>query len=300
MTPTPRSLPPQLSRRAFVAGAGALGALVVAGCGSTSSSGATSTTASADSLNLALRFSPNDYALAGVPQRLVTSVVTNRNEPPDDLPTSLDFQLTRDGEPVGDPVTTASHADGVPIAYFPVRTTIPEPGTYALTTTVAGSVLSAPMIVSSAADNPLVQPGQALPVVATPTLDDARGVDPICTRKPEICPFHAVDLSTALAAGSPTVLLVSTPQFCQIGVCGPVLNLLMEQRDRYPGLTFVHAEVFAGSEGPDGPTAPAVGAMGLTFEPSLFLVGADGVVRDRLDIVFDRAEITAGLDSITA
>lgn len=298
MTPTPRPLPPLLSRRTFVAGAGALGALVVAGCGSTSSSGATSTTAAPDALNLALRFSPNDYALAGVPLRLVTSVVTNRNEPPDDLPTSLDFQLTRDGQPVGDPVTTASHSDGVPIAYFPVRTTVPEPGTYALTTTVAGAVLSAPMIVSAAADSPLVQPGQALPVVATPIVGDPRGVDPICTRKPEICPFHDVDLTTALAAGSPTVLLVSTPQFCQIGVCGPVLNLLMEQQDRYPAITFVHAEVFAGPEGPDGPTAPAVDAMGLTFEPSLILVGADGVVRDRLDIVFDRAEITAGLDSI--
>ena len=297
MTPTPRPLPPLLSRRAFVAGAGALGALVVAGCGSTSTGGVP-TTVAPDALNLALRFSPNDYALAGVPLRLVTSVVTNRNEPPADLPDSLEFQLTRDGQPVGDPVTAASHADGVPIAYFPVRTTIPEPGTYALTTTVAGSVLSSPMIVSAAADSTLVQPGQPLPVVATPTIADARGVDPICTRKPEICPFHDIDLTTALAAGSPTVLLVSTPQFCQIGVCGPVLNLLMEQRDRYPGVAFVHAEVFAGPEGPDGPTAATVDAMGLTFEPSLFLVGADGVVRDRLDIVFDRTEISTGLDSI--
>lgn len=300
MTPTPRSPLPQLTRRTFVVGAGTLGALVVAGCGSTSSGGATSTTVSPDTLNLALRFDPNSYALAGVPQRLVTSVVTNRNEPPDDLPGSLEFQLTRDGQPVGDPITTEAHADGVPIAYFPVRTTIAEPGTYSLTTTVAGTTLSTPMIVSPAAGSTLVQPGQALPVVATPTLGDPRGVEPICTRKPEICPFHAVDLTTALAAGSATALLVSTPQFCQIGVCGPVLNLLMEYRDRYPSITFVHAEVFAGLEGPDGPTSPTVAAMGLEFEPSLFLVGADGVVNDRLDIVFDRPEITTGLDALVA
>lgn len=300
VTPTPRSHSPQLTRRSFVVGAGTLGVLAVAGCGSGTTTSAAPSTSNSDTLNLALRFDPNSYALAGVPQRLVTSVVTNRNEPPDDLTGSLEFQLTRDGQPVGDPITTEAHADGVPIAYFPVRTTIAEPGTYSLTTTVAGATLAAPLIVSPSAGSALVQPGQALPAVATPTLDDARSIDPICTRKPEICPFHAVDLTTALATGSATALLVSTPQFCQIGVCGPVLNLLMEYQGRYPGITFVHAEVFTGLEGPDGPTAPTVAAMGLEFEPSLFLVGADGVVTDRLDIVFDRAEITTGLDALVA
>ena len=72
----------------------------------------------------------------------------------------------------------------------------------------------------------------------------------------------------------------------------------METRDRYPGITMVHAEVFESLKGPEGPTTATVDAMGLTFEPSLFFVGADGVVTERLDIVFDRTEIAAGLDAL--
>jgi len=282
-----------------VIGAGAAGALLATGCGSSgTTTAATSSTLDPSALNLALRFDPNSYALAGIPQRLVVSVLDNKGEPPAELPGTVDFQLTRDGKPVGDPIAATAHDDGVPVAYFPVRTTIAEPGTYALTATVGGTTASAPMKVSPASSSSLVEPGQALPSVATPTVLDARGVDPICTRLPEICPFHEVDLATSLAAGQPTVLLVSTPQFCQIGVCGPVLNLVMETRDRFPTLTFVHAEVYVGPEGPDGPTTATVDAMGLPFEPSLFFVGGDGIVTERLDIVFDRSELDAGLTAL--
>jgi hypothetical protein len=298
VTPTPRSQPLHLTRRSFVIGAGAAGALLATGCGSSGTSTAASSTSNPDTLNLALRFDPNSYALAGIPQRLVVSVLNNKGEPPADLPGTIDFQLTRDGKPVGDPLPTAMHDDGVPVAYYPVRTTIAETGTFAMTATIAGSTVSAPMKVSDAATSALVEPGQLLPSVDTPTVVDARGVDPICTRLPEPCPFHDVDLATAITAGTPTVLLVSTPQFCQIGVCGPVLNLLMETRDRYPGLTYVHAEVYVGPDGPNGPTTPTVDAMGLLFEPSIFFVGADGTVSERLDIVFDRTEIGSGLDRI--
>jgi hypothetical protein len=38
-----------------------------------------------------------------------------------------------------------------------------------------------------------------------------------------------------------------------------------------------------------------VDALGLTFEPCLFLVGADGVVAERLDTIYDRAELTEAL-----
>lgn len=297
MTTTPRPQPSPLTRRSFVIGAGAVGALLATGCGSSSGSdtASSSTTAGADALNLALRFDPNTYALAGIPQRLVVSVLNNRGEPPTDLPDTVDFQLTRDGKAVGDVIPTTAHQDGVPVAYFPVRTTIAETGTYALTATIAGTAVSAPMKVSDASTSALVEPGSALPSVATPTVADARGVDPICTRLPDVCPFHEADLATALSTAQPTVLLVSTPQFCQIGVCGPVLNLLMETTATFPAVTYVHAEVYVGAEGPDGPTTATVDAMGLAFEPSIFFVGADGIVRERLDVVFDRAEIEAGL-----
>ena len=46
---------------------------------------------------------------------------------------------------------------------------------------------------------------------------DPRGVDPICTREPEVCPFHDITLTEALAAGKPVVYYVGTPAFCSTG-----------------------------------------------------------------------------------
>ena len=44
--------------------------------------------------------------------------------------------------------------------------------------------------------------------------------------------------------------------------------------------------------------APAVQALGMTFEPALFLVAADGTVAERLDAVFDEAEIDERLAAL--
>ena len=49
----------------------------------------TASSSSPDTLNLALRFDPNSYALAGIPQRLVVSVMNNRGEPPASMPSTL-------------------------------------------------------------------------------------------------------------------------------------------------------------------------------------------------------------------
>jgi hypothetical protein len=55
----------------------------------------------------------------------------------------------------------------------------------------------------------------------------------------------------------------------------------------------VHAEVFS-DEGART-VAPAVRALALDFEPLLFLIGADGKVRRRLDVIYDDAELRDGL-----
>lgn len=63
----------------------------------------------------------------------------------------------------------------------------------------------------------------------------------------------------------------------------------------------IHCEVYPDDQGPtSGSLAPIVEALGMEFEPSLYLIGADGIVIDRLDNVFDRAELTAALDALTA
>ena len=136
-----------------------------------------------------------------------------------------------------------------------------------------------------------------MPAVETPTTTDARGVTPICTNEPA-CPLHDVSLTEALAEGAPVALLLATPAFCQIAICGPVLDVLLDVRADHPGVRFLHAEVYAEPAKDLQTYAPIIAPLGLHFEPCLVLVGADGVVVDRIDTIYDRTELQARLDLI--
>ena len=125
------------------------------------------------------------------------------------------------------------YADGLPRAYFPLRVTIDEPGIYTARTEIDGAATEMAFQVDSPDDVKVIQPGAAMPSLETPTTTDARGVDPVCTSEPA-CPLHDVTLAEALAEGAPVALLVATPAFCQIAICGPVLDVLLDVRDDQP------------------------------------------------------------------
>jgi hypothetical protein len=46
--------------------------------------------------------------------------------------------------------------------------------------------------------------------------------------------------------------------------------------------------------------APAVNAIGLEYEPVLYLAKADGIVQDRIDVIWDQAELDERLDAFLA
>jgi hypothetical protein len=195
------------------------------------------------------------------------------------------------------------HNDGVPISYFPLRFTPDTPGTYQVGTVIDGTPATAALMVGTSADAKVLQVGDHLLSVDTPTVADHRGVDPICTRQPQACSLHDTNLADALKANQPTAFLVSTPEFCQIGVCGPVLELLLEEHAKRANFSMVHAEVYKKVDPAKGISsaelAPAVEAYNLTYEPALFVAKADGTIVERLDNVFDRAEIASALDTAT-
>ncbi len=138
-------------------------------------------------------------------------------------------------------------------------------------------------------------PGAPMPPFDTPTVDDGRGVDPLCTRQPEPCPFHDVTLTDALLAGKPVAYLIGTPAFCQTGTCAPALESMIAVQDRFgEAFTWVHAEVY--NDNTATVTTDAVGAANLTFEPALFVIGADGNVIERLDAVWDETELVEVLE----
>jgi hypothetical protein len=248
-------------------------------------------------LNLQPRFDVNQYAIPGT-QRLVVSVLDNKGETPADLPRTLEFRASPGTATDGATVTADSHNDGVPVDFYPVTVKLDQTGRYNLSAVINGQTIGAPFNVAAADALQLVAVGTKMRALDTPTVDNARGVKPICTRQPG-CPLHTMNLRDALATGKPIALLISTPAFCQIGVCGPVLDLLLEQQGAYPGVQFIHAEVYADPESQSQETTEAVNVYGLNYEPALFLARGDGIVAHRLDYVFDRPEIKAGLDLIS-
>ena len=319
---------PSFSRRSVLLGAAGLaGSVALAACGSSSSS------TSADTVPL----TPDDgsstlfpifasdasyaYLVSGSPQRLAFGINGPDGTPLDgsSTPASLDFQLSKDGQDIGTPTTVLAHSDGVPIGFYPYRTTFAEPGSYQVAVTLNGTPTTVPFDVLDPSGSKLVPRGGAMVAVETPTVTDARGVQPICTQPSGTCAFHSLTVTQALASGKPTALLVATPQFCQIGVCGPVLDLLLEIGPHFPSVQIIHAEVYTNAQAilnstndtsssgtPASPAeatqsatlAPVVDAYGLTFEPALFLANASGTVVDRLDNIFDRGEIKLGLQAI--
>jgi hypothetical protein len=245
---------------------------------------------------------PNNYATAGTEQRLPLAMGDPDGATDPDPPAELTFQVAKEDTPFGDPITVARHGEGIPIPYFPLRFTPDEPGTYSVTVVDGAPTQKQVFSVRDSRASNLVGPGQPLPATVTPTPADSRGVEPICTRLPQPCDLHEPTLAAALAQGRPIALQVGTPMFCHIGVCGPVLDLMLAKVPDHPGITFLHAEVYDDAEavGVQAATpAQIVTDLGLTFEPSLYVAGTDGVVVERLDFIFDRTEINQALAAIS-
>jgi hypothetical protein len=91
--------------------------------------------------------------------------------------------------------------------------------------------------------------------------------------------------------------------FCQTGVCGPVLDTVLELRAEFPRITFVHTEVYNDPNNGGDPAAAGVTetvrAYGLSFEPSLFVARADGIITTRLDNIFDRGELRTAFAEVS-
>lgn len=290
---------PAVSRRSLLVGGAALAFLVA--CGNDDSDRSANRLTLEPESNARVLLANfaygGNYLVAGVPQRM-TFLVGRGGAPTTDVPAELHFQRSRDGTDVGDPITVRAHSDGVPVPYFPLVTTFDEPGLWQVRVELDGEPAVQAMQVSERDAVALLQVGQPLRPFETPTVDDHRGVEPICTDSTP-CPFHTETLATALASGAPVALLVGTPAYCQTGLCGPVLDLLEEQAPEHPEMRFVHAEVYADAAAVGDVSraqlAPIIDAYGLTYEPVLFVADANGTIVSRLDNVYDRTELRDAL-----
>jgi len=306
-------VPGALTRRGFLAGVAAAGVLAACGDGGDGGDGAAaSTTAGGDAVVGGVYATPffGPYFLAGQTARVPFGLSDDDGLLGADLsPAEVGVTVRGpEGDEVASGLTAPLYDDGLPRPYYAFEFAPDAAGFYdvVLDTGEQGEVVTQVQVVGAddATVAAMVGPGDAMPPLQTPTTADPRGVTPICTREPA-CDLHARTAAEVLAAGEPLALLVATPAFCQTVICGPVLDVLLDVLPEVPGVTALHAEVYADPEQmPTPPTpddfAPVVRDLGLAFEPVLYLVGRDGTVRRRLDYVFGATEVRQALEELVA
>lgn len=146
--------------------------------------------------------------------------------------------------------------------------------------------------------------GDKAPAVDTPTAasvgDDLRRLTSSTQPNPA---FYRLGLAQAIASGKPTVLLFSTPAFCQTRLCGPAYDIVSALQKRYgDAINFIHVEVYTGLPDPrvnNWRVAPAMIAFGLNSEPWVYLIDGKGVITYRVEGVFTEAEIERHLEALS-
>jgi hypothetical protein len=228
--------------------------------------------------------------VAGVDQRVTVALIQGDGP----FHAGGPVQLSIDNQPV----QATLHTDGISLPYYLIHHTFPQPGIREIEAVVQGKKLTAPIEIVDAAKSQVPVEGRPLVRVPTPTPADPRGVNPVCTRQPA-CPLHDVSLDAALAEKRPIALLFATPALCQSRLCGPVLDNLLAARDEFGSrVRMLHVEIYTDLQGKT--LAPAVQAYHLESEPFLFLAGADGVVRARLDNAYDKVEVRDALGRLVS
>jgi hypothetical protein len=296
-----------ISRRTFISGSlGVIGATSTVGLSSllAGCSGGSSSTSIDSVLGLA------DLQLVqAIPQVLVSGNVrlpfslANQaglltTESGLDLPTTLTAKLINADtqEVVAESLSADRHDTGLTIPYWPFRVDIDKPGIYTLIVD-GGPAEGAAIQVLDATQVLIPLVGSQLPGFDTPTFDDHRGVEPVCTRTPELCEFHNITLNEALALKKPIAYLVGTPAHCSTGTCSPALEALITVKNSIgDAMTFLHTEIYTDDKATT--VAPAVVALKMEYEPAIYITDASGKIVERFDAVFDAEEINAAIATL--
>jgi hypothetical protein len=139
--------------------------------------------------------------------------------------------------------------------------------------------------------------GERPPKITTLTAADVgNDLEKIDTRVPPD-QMHKVDFAEVLGK-KPIVLVFATPALCQSRVCGPVVDVAQQVADKYePRADFIHQEVYVDNEINKG-LRPQLKAFHLPTEPWTYLIGKEGVIKDRLSGAYGVDELEEAMRTI--
>jgi len=160
---------------------------------------------------------------------------------------------------------------------------------------VAATLPQAGIVVKDAAKDPIPAVGSTPPRIHTPTVASVGGdVASIDTRLPPSS-MHDEDFADVLGK-KPVVLIFATPQLCQSRVCGPVVDLVEQEKAKGDDgdVAFIHMEVYNENRIDKG-IRPQMVAFHLLSEPWLFTFNRSGKVAARIEGAFSERELAGAI-----
>ncbi len=144
--------------------------------------------------------------------------------------------------------------------------------------------------------------GSRVPPMTNKILQDGYQIQELSTHpKPEPSMYQTT-VENAISNNRPSVVVFSTPAYCQSKVCGPVLDIVMSVMDSYqPHIDFIHIEPFDLSSllnsGDFLLSAPAK-TWNLPSEPWIIVIGHDGKVVAKFEGIVGTTELIEVFDLI--
>ncbi|HWN22823.1 MAG TPA: hypothetical protein VNP93_12680, partial [Gaiellaceae bacterium] len=169
---------------------------------------------------------------------------------------------------------------------FVTHLELDEPGKYwVLAEPVGGRKIQAigNVVVAEKSAAPAV--GDKAVASETPTIESTGGdFAALATQQPPDRGLLRHSVADSLAANVPFVLTFATPRYCTSRTCGPVVDVVDTVRAQYEpkGVRFIHVEIYEGND-PANEFNQWVQEWNLPSEPFTFLVGADGLVKERFE-----------------
>ena len=189
----------------------------------------------------------------------------------------------------------------------------PEAGDYLLTVTPLGGDVEgeAHIPVKVLADAPVPSVGDTPPASQTKTLGDGLELPDVTTAYQPDAGLYEVSVADAVASGMPSVVVFATPAFCTSPTCGPQVDTVAELRAAHPdAANYIHVELYDNPDEIQGDLSqaqlvPAADEWGFTRIPEwtneswVFVLDADGIVRQRFEGFATLAELEAALMEVT-
>ena len=191
-------------------------------------------------------------------------------------------ETTARSEPIGVEGSEEADADAI----FVTELDLPQPGTYwVLAEPVGGRRIQAVGNVVVAEEPAAPAVGDPAVASETPTIESTGGdFEALTTADPPDRELLKHSVADSLEAEVPFVVTFATPRYCQTRTCGPVVDVVDAVREQYEpeGVRFIHVEIYEDND-PANETNRWVREWNLPSEPFTFVVGADGLIKERFE-----------------